>query len=140
MAAGIMNKIAEDNDMDVHCVSAGMFAETGAPASAEAVEAAAEIGVDISSHRAQNITPELIENSDLILTMTQSHKMMLSLSAETPVYTLGEYGGSGDDVPDPYGGDIDDYRECRDALYDLLLDAAERIYDDYFKDSDNEEK
>lgn len=137
MAAGIMNRIAADNDLDVHCQSAGIFAQNGAPASAEAIEAAARIGVDISEHRAQTITPELIKDSDLILTMTESHKMMLAISIDDAVvYTLGEYAGSGEDVADPFGGDQEDYDECCAQLYDLMLDAAERVYDEYFKDKE----
>jgi protein-tyrosine-phosphatase len=136
MAAGIMNKIAEENDLDVQCESAGIFASDGAPATAEAIGAAWRIGVDISEHKAKNITPELIAESDLILTMTEAHKMMLALSADKNVYTLGEYAGSGEDVSDPYGGEQDEYNEVCDEIYDLLLDAAERIYDEYFKDGE----
>lgn len=136
MAAAMMNRIAEENELDVHCESAGIFAETGAGATPEAAEALAKLDIDISAHRAQGISPEFLDKSDLILTMTQSHKMMLTIAADKPVYTLGEYGGSGDDVPDPYGGGIDDYRYCCNQLNELLLDALERVYDEYFKDEE----
>lgn len=137
MAEGIMNKIAADNDMDVHCTSAGLYAEAGASASAEAVCAAQKIGVDISSHKAQCICEELIRQSDLILTMTASHKMMLSLSAaEKPVYTLYEYAGSNGDISDPYGGDQEDYDDACREIYDVMLDIAEKIYDEYCKDGE----
>lgn len=138
MAEGIMNKIAQDNDLDIHCTSAGIFAESNAHATPEAVEAAKRIGVDISSHIASTITPELIASSDLILTMTRSHKMMLALSVpeDKEMYTLGEYAGTGEEVPDPYGGTLDDYIETCDVIYDLSCMAAENIYDKYFANSD----
>lgn len=137
MAEGIMNKIAEDNDMDVHCKSAGLYAEAGAGASEEAIQAAQNIGVDISAHKAQNVSEELIKNSDLILTMTNSHKAMLSLSSlDKPVYTLCEYAGTSGDISDPYGGDFEDYDEVCHQIYDIMLDVAERVYDEYCKDGE----
>ncbi len=138
MAAGIMNKIAADNDLDVHCTSAGIYAENGASASDEAIGAAARIGVDISEHRARTVTSEILAENDLILTMTESHKMMLALSTDRAVYTLGEYAGAGVDISDPYGGDSEEYEEVCDQIYDIMLDVAERIYDEYFA-GDNDE-
>ena len=60
MAAGLMNKIAIEEDLDVRIESAGLFAAEGSPASDEAIEAMKKYDVDLSDHRAKQITPELI--------------------------------------------------------------------------------
>lgn len=127
MAAAIMNKIAVENDLDVRIESAGMFAAGGEKASDNAVRALKKYDIDLSSHRAQPVSEELLEKCDLILTMTEAHKMLLSRFAPDKVYTLMEYSGSEGDIPDPYGGDLDEYEETAQALYDALVDVAERL-------------
>ena len=45
------------------------------------------------------------------------------------VYTLREFAGDDGDISDPYGGDLDEYRETAKEIYDALVDVAERIAD-----------
>ena len=52
--------------------SAGTGALPGAPASEGAYLVMLERGVDLSAHRARLLTRELIEESDVILTMSRS--------------------------------------------------------------------
>ena len=127
MAAAIMNKIAVENDLDVRIESAGVFAAGGEGASGNAVKAMRKYDIDLSEHRAQPISEELLEKSDVILTMTEAHKMLLSQAAPGKVYTVMEYSGSEGDIPDPYGGDLEEYEETAQALYDALVDVAERL-------------
>lgn len=130
MAAALMNKIASENDMDVTAESAGLFAQSGDPASENAVLAMEEFDIDISAHKARPITDGLVINSDLILTMTEGHKALIAGMAPEKTFTICEYAGSGGEISDPYGGDLDDYRECAQEIYDCLTDIAERIYDE----------
>ena len=84
----------------------------GAPASQHSIDVCAEIGIDISSHRSQKLNPEIIEKTDLFAVMTQSHKyymMPWGIPAEK-IVVLG-------DISDPYGGDEDEYRACREQIY-----------------------
>lgn len=127
MAAAIMNKIALDNDLDVRIDSAGIFAEEGLKASENAVLALNEIGIDLSEHRTKGISEELINSSDLILTMTEGHKRLLKTTAPKEIFTLLEYAGGSGDVFDPYGGDLEEYRETAKEIYDALVDAAEKF-------------
>ena len=53
--------------------SAGVAAFGGAPASGGALRAAARHGLDLSGHAATLLTPGLVEEADLILTMSVSH-------------------------------------------------------------------
>ncbi len=81
-------------------ISAGISAPGGEPATEEAVKALSEIQLDLKKHRARILTPKLVEEADLILTMTMTHKervlSMVPDSAEK-VFTLKEYLGEGDE-------------------------------------------
>ena len=130
MAAAIMEKICVENDIDVLIESAGVFAEIGQPASEEAIKALGEMDIDLTFHRSKPVSEDLIEKSDLILTMTQAHAMILSAMAQDKVFSLMEYIGEQGDISDPYGGDVEDYRETAKEIYDALVDVVEKIADE----------
>jgi len=54
--------------------SAGTIAVDGAPAMPESIEAARERGVDIRDHAARLLTPALIDDADLVVTMAAEHR------------------------------------------------------------------
>ena len=130
MAAAIMEKICVENDIDVLIESAGVFAEIGQSASEEAIQALKEMDIDLTFHRSKPVTEDLIEKSDLILTMTGAHAMILSAMAQDKVFSLMEYVGEQGDISDPYGGDVEDYRETAKEIYDALVDVVEKIADE----------
>ncbi len=103
--------------------SAGLFVPISSAASENAVLAMQERGIDIRGHRSRQLTPAILKEADIVLTMTKSHKeivcAMLPEAAER-VYTLGAYVGSDEDVPDPFGGDLSLYRKCAENLSDLI--------------------
>ncbi len=140
MAAAIMEKMAVENDLDVLIESAGLFANVGGKASENAVKVLDEMGIDLTFHQTKPITEELIEKSDLILTMTEAHKELLKPIAGNDVYTLKEYGGGSGDISDPYGGDIEEYRETAREIYDALVDVAEKIADIQNGNTENDGK
>ena len=127
MAAALMNQVALERDLDVRIESAGIFAEEGAPASNEAILAMREYGIDLLGHHAQPINEELIEKSDLILTMTAAHKLLLEQMAGNKCYTLCEYAGLDEDIDDPFGGDVEEYQACAKQIYEAVLLVADRI-------------
>lgn len=103
---------------ETHCVqSAGLFAEAGVPAAANAVAACAEVGLDIASHRAAQVTAAQLEAADRVLVMTESHRAAL-LAVGVPCERIIVLG-----VPDPFGGDIDIYRAARDAIDAALAEV-----------------
>lgn len=127
MAAAIMDKIAVENDLDVMIESAGIFAADGGKASDNAIEALKKYNIDLSGHRTQPVTEDLLKQSDLILTMTLGHKQLIEQLASGKVYTLMEYAGSDGDISDPYGGDLEEYEETAQEIYDALVDIAEKL-------------
>lgn len=133
MAAAEMNKIVTENDMDIYIDSAGLFANPGESASENAVKALKKRGIDLTSHRAKQLTKELADEADLILVMTDIQKQIFEQMGfdSAKVRTLKEYAGSEGDVEDPYGGNEAVYDETAEELYDLLTDTAEKLVDEY---------
>ncbi|NIR42928.1 MAG: low molecular weight protein arginine phosphatase [Gemmatimonadetes bacterium] len=113
--------------------SAGTGATWGAPATESARQAAAQIGLDLSGHRSQPLTPQLVEGSDIILGMTQTHVDTVTGLGTAQVSLLSEFiqgPHAGEPIADPVGGTIEDYREARDRIargIDGLLDRLSAI-------------
>ena len=73
--------------------SAGTLARRGEPASVGAVFAAAELGVDLSAHRAVPLTAGLVREADVVLAMAAEHReavARLAPGAEAVTFTLKE--------------------------------------------------
>jgi protein-tyrosine-phosphatase len=123
--------LAERSVAEVTVESAGTGAWDGAPASEGAYLVALERGLDLSSHRARLLTREIVEDMDLIFTMARHHRARVhELGGEGRVFVLGEYAGrTGDEaeVGDPFGGDLEVYRDTCAELEMLIAAVAERI-------------
>lgn len=59
---------------DVEVTSAGTRARDGFPAAPESVRLGEERGLDLRDHRSRAVTPELVEASDLVLTMSERQR------------------------------------------------------------------
>jgi protein-tyrosine-phosphatase len=111
--------------------SAGIMATPNEEASAHAILALKEKDIHLDTHRSKQISREMLMESDLILTMTKSHKQMLMPfceACEDKLFTLKEYAlGNSGDVVDPFGQDLASYKLCRDELIELVEKAMKRI-------------
>jgi protein-tyrosine-phosphatase len=111
--------------------SAGIGAVPGTPASEGAYLVMLERGIDLSGHRARLLTRELIEQSDVVLTMSRSHLgRARELGGGARAHLIGEYAGRigrNAEVPDPYGADLDQYREVYRDLLDLMPAVLTRL-------------
>ncbi|MGH7537233.1 MAG: low molecular weight protein arginine phosphatase [Gemmatimonadales bacterium] len=119
---------------DVTVESAGTGAWDGAPASEGAYLVGLERGLDLSTHRARLLTREIVEDADLIFTMARHHRARVhELGGEGRVFVLGEYvGREGEEaeVGDPFGGDLEVYRDTCVELEALIAAAANRLADE----------
>lgn len=124
MAQALLEKIAKDKGLNIEVKSAGIFALDGQKASANAIEVMKQEGIDLENHRARIIHRDLLEEADLILTMSKSHKEALLSKfdfVKGKVYTLKEYAyGKEEDIEDPFGGDIRDYRRAKEEIKEAL--------------------
>lgn len=120
----------------VEVLSAGTCTISGLPASENSIAVMKEMGIELSAHSSTMLTRELVESSDLVLTMTARHRMdVLDLcpDAGEKTYTLAEYSGAGVDVADPFGGGPADYRRCADQLRGMISLAIKRALQEYKK-------
>lgn len=107
--------------------SAGLAAFANDTISANAAAVMAEYGIDASAFRSTGLTAELIDSCDLIFTMTSSHRQSivraLPDSAEKTATLLSLV--SGNDVPDPFGGTVNEYRKVFEAMRPALLELVQ---------------
>jgi len=99
-------------------LSAGVFAGPGSPASTEAVHAMSRRDLDLSSHQSQPLTAEMVEQADLIFTMTESHRQAV-LNAAPEADGKTQRLDPNSDIQDPYGGPQDLYDQTA-----LQIEAA----------------
>ncbi|MCQ2405108.1 MAG: low molecular weight protein arginine phosphatase, partial [Clostridia bacterium] len=116
MAAALFRKMAADRGLPIVAVSAGLAAQSGSPASENAVKALAEEGIDLSRHLSKPVTRELCDEAQMIAVMSEHHRLAL-VAADVDPHKIFVLGGG---VPDPYGGSLDVYRDTRDALKAVL--------------------
>jgi protein arginine phosphatase len=136
LAAALLERaLGERAAEGIRVSSAGTGAWDGAPVSEGAYLVGLERGLDLSGHRARLLTRELVEQADLILTMARHHRARVDeLGGEGRVFVLGEYAGrEGDEaeVSDPFGGDLNVYRDTCSELEALLQAAVERIVKEF---------
>lgn len=116
---------------EVTVSSAGTGAWDGAPASEGAYLVALEHDLDLSGHHARLLTRNVVESADVILTMARHHRARVGeLGGDRRVSVLGEYAGRNGpeaEVSDPFGGDIELYRETYSELEELVRSAVDRL-------------
>lgn len=131
LAEAIARRLAEEaGRSDVEVSSAGTHAWVGSPASDGAVLVGMERGLDLTGHRSRLLTREILDDSDLVLVMSQSHLARVrELSPKSNVHLLGGFssGSESHAVQDPFGGDLVAYRETTDDLERELAGLLERI-------------
>jgi protein-tyrosine phosphatase len=133
LAEAILRQIvANRHDADQwRIASAGTWARFGAPAAELSQIVAQDMGMDLSQHRSQPVTLELIQGFDLILTMEHQQKEGLLLAYKTHarrVYMLSEMVGRVEDIPDPIGGELADYQATANLMRSYLSEGLGKIY------------
>jgi len=97
----------------VEVASAGTSALVGEPADDFAMAVSAESGIDLSAHRAQQLTAALVRGADVVLTMEARQKRAI---VERYPFALGRVfqldKQSGLDVPDPYMKPVEAFRHA----------------------------
>ena len=113
--------------------SAGVMCAGPSQASPQAVIVAAEHGCDMSQFTAKQITEAMVDAADYVFSMTRQHKQMLDYampqhSGKTfllTAYAMGD--ASAPDIPDPYGGSIEEYAQCFAVLNAQIAAVLEKI-------------
>jgi protein-tyrosine phosphatase len=84
----------------------------GGTATREAVEAASDLGLDLSGHGTQPLTEPLVRHADVIYVMTRAHRDALVDQWPSAAERTELLAADGSDICDPIGGPIERYRHC----------------------------
>lgn len=124
MAEALLKKSLPDRFV----YSAGLGAMIGKPADPLSVQLMAEQGIDITTHRAQQISTPLVSHADLILVMDSEQKKYIEtqyIGTRGKVFRLCE--ATKVDVPDPYREGIESFRAAQRLIEDGVRFWTEQI-------------
>ena len=138
MAQAIAQRSLERRGWDsVEIRSAGVSAYARGEASDGARVAAEGGGLSLAGHTTTPLDTESVAWANLILTMGPHHADSAeALGGHAKVWMLTAFSDGGEDtrgpgVPDPFGGDAEDYLECFHALEGLVEAALGRVEADF---------
>jgi protein-tyrosine-phosphatase len=94
-----------------------------------------EEGIHVDSFRSRDLKRhrELLEEADLVLTMSREQKKRIHQLAESDgkaIFTLKEFVGEEGDIADPFGRGEEVYAECRDEIKRCLYKLIARLLPD----------
>lgn len=132
MAEGMLREmIPEDRRDGIDVRSAGTANLDGMPATDHAIAVTCEHGADIAAHRSRGLTRLSIEQADIILVMTEIHHEFVSdldPAAADRTFLLSDFAdGSDEDVPDPIGGPVEEYKAVFDILDSYLRSSLPKL-------------
>lgn len=128
MAEGFLKYIFLKNNIETKVQSCGIssHARDGMLISRDAIDAMKEVGVylpedslsmDLKKH------PELLEDVDLILTLSENHKkeiLKIKDVDDIKIYTLKEFAGESGNIEDPSMKGLEGFRIARDKIIHCL--------------------
>lgn len=125
MAEGLFRRMVKGRS-DLEVASAGISAAARYPASANAVVALRQLGIDLGRFRSQPLTEALVQKADYIFAMTHGHlEVILTFFPEAAekTFLLTEFQTGperGSDIPDPIGQGLESYVNCRERIKKAL--------------------
>ena len=128
MAEVLLASRLRERGIDARVESAGTSALVGYPADPIAQELLRARGLDLSRHRARQVTADLVRGFDLVLAMEPEHQRVIEAidpSARGRVHRIGRVGGF--DIPDPYRQGRDSFERTL-QLIERGLDGIAKIF------------
>jgi protein-tyrosine phosphatase len=129
MGQGVIEQRAAEAGLAVEVDSAGLGAwHIGEPPNPRGLKAAAARGYDNSRQRARPVRAEDFHDFDLILAMDASNVAGLErLRPEGARAEIRLFHPSGNDIPDPYYGDMRDYEHALDLIEEAAGEIVARL-------------
>lgn len=130
MAKGFLEKFVQEAGFadKVYIDSAGTSTFPGIQAATNTALCMKEEGIDVSMHKGKNVAVDLLKRADLIVVMEKFHRDVLLgilYGIDAKIKMLGEL----EDISDPIGKDLVEYRRVRD----IIKEGVEDIFLDIFK-------
>jgi protein-tyrosine-phosphatase/tRNA A37 threonylcarbamoyladenosine synthetase subunit TsaC/SUA5/YrdC len=124
MAQALMTRKIEEKfskqfgtrDLPIFAMSAGVAAYGGDPASPGAQQAIKKYRSHLDKHQSCQLTLELVDQADLILTMGSRHKHVIISQWPAASGKVQMISPDGSEIADPFGGPIEIYARCAEQL------------------------
>ena len=135
MSQGILNDFFARNNMNINVYSGGISsnARDGMLISLDAKLVMKEIGIFLSEDSVSidlKKQPELIQQADLILTLTEKHKKEIYdhfKLEDKVILTLREFAGENGDIDDPSMKGPEGFRKARDEIKHCIIEGMKRF-------------
>ena len=122
MAEEIFNKI--NNDSNIEAKSAGIVIVPGSFVTENSRELIKEeLNVDIKNKEAIQLNESMLQESDIILTMTEYGRDFIKdnyPNYKDKVFSICEYAGVKGEITDPYGSTVSVYNKTYKELEDIV--------------------
>jgi protein-tyrosine phosphatase len=133
MAAGLLHHAlaAQPEPLkSLRVISAGVAARGDSLVSENSVLALKKVGIDISGLRSLPLTQRLLDEALVVFCMTETHRAMIQLQGNPSpkhLYLFREFlpRGADKEIPDPYGGSLKLYEQCRDEMVEAIPSLIE---------------
>jgi protein-tyrosine-phosphatase len=131
---GFLKDFFLKNNLNIKVKSGGIssHARDGMLISMDANLAMKEVGIILpedSLSKDLKKYPKLIEEADLILTLTEKHKQEIydfyDINSKE-ILTLREFAGEKGDIADPSMKELEGFRRARDEIYDCLMKGFQK--------------
>jgi protein-tyrosine phosphatase len=111
-------------------ISAGVAAHDGEPVSQNSIQALRKVGIDVSAHRSQMLTPKMANEALAIFCMTETHRARIQMAvrpAPKHLHLFREFlpKGADKEIGDPFGGSLKLYESCRDEMVEAIPSLVE---------------
>lgn len=129
IAAKLLERSLAGSGFSFECASAGLDAAPDMPASREMINIGLDWGLDLTTHKAQQLDIAMLRKSDYILAASPEYLRrihQIEPKSRGKVFLMGETSGA-ETVRDPFEGAAEDFRSVALLLRDAMAEWAKRI-------------
>jgi protein-tyrosine phosphatase len=100
----------------IHLASAGIATAGGSPASEGSRQVARELGLSLDDHRSRPLEPSMVREADFVYCLAETHLDAARALHPHDATRIALLDPAGRGIPDPFGGDLEDYRHAGAAI------------------------
>ncbi len=133
MAEAIFNDMCQKNGLPHHARSAGVATVDGLPAAKNAIETMAQLGIDLTNHKARFLPNVRLSDYDLFVTMNYDQATLVESLGVPREYIKVLEKSPADKydieigIADPFGGDMLAYRKCAEDLKTTITQLIDTL-------------
>ena len=142
MSEALFKQFAADcGQRGISIISAGVNAVPGRSVDPRTLKVAQEFGIVLDNHRAQLLTPSMVEQADIIFAMDYENEALVRArypQSAHKVFMLSAYADESYhqvEIPDPYWGDEAEVRQCYRIIEGCIHNLAMSLFPDAPSDS-----